>query len=87
MPEGQELLPLRLPKVEPFPPPAKLRPKVIEETWRMLEDRLRLKGVDQYLLDSARTAYVAGVYSSAAAVLNERAHYQELTAAAKRLDR
>jgi hypothetical protein len=59
---------------------------VIDTTWACLADRVR-RECNEANVDSARAAFAAGLYAAAVAVLTERADYQELTAAAARVDR
>jgi hypothetical protein len=87
MSESGAALPLTVSVKVPWVRSWASRMTVVETTWDRLEGRLLEKGTDQYIVDAARAAYVAGAYACSAAVLNERAHSQELSEAAWRIER
>ena len=85
--ESGAMRPLAVPvKTSPWVRSPSSRSAIIEATWDRLVGKMEEAGVSGSEIDSARAAFVGGVYASAAAVLNERAHCSELSKAAWRIE-
>ena len=59
----------------------------VGEAWRLLQNRLEREGAEVRYIDSARAAFVAGVYASSKDVLMNRSDSQVLSEAADRIER
>ena len=85
MSESGALLPLTLPEIVPIVRVGR-RPRVVEETWARLEERMLEKGTDRYIIEAVRAGFTSALYAASVAVLTERADYQDLTRTAAHLE-